>query len=153
MKVSLPWITYFRQRCCCIFLWFLFWENTSNQVISKENVGGFHRSIHCHHDCFIYSKPCLLIIQENWWIMSLNTSLFLQFAGILGNFEWLTCPRKVTTILLSLCAATQILKHIFVLVLFIEMLFWWNKCRIYLPVGFSVILIQFLCLSITPYQD
>lgn len=54
MKVSFPCIPYCYEWCCCIFLRFLLWENTSYQAISKENMGRFYWSIWCHYGCCIY---------------------------------------------------------------------------------------------------
>ena len=38
-------ITYCYQWYCCLFLWVLFRKNSFDQVISEENLGGFHWSV------------------------------------------------------------------------------------------------------------
>lgn len=164
MQVSSSSITYCYQWCSCLYLWLLFWENTFDQAISEENMGGFHWSIGSNHDLSICGEQanssCI-----NWWAFFLSCwghltlhlvrellaayiagtsfercnfllfvvcvlctktkflrfyqcvmalSLYLakrdfdcvslmtlppscmQLANILGRFQWLTCPRKVS---------------------------------------------------------
>lgn len=49
-------ITYHRQWHCCLYFWVFLWENSFNQAITKENMGGLHWSIFCYHHLGLFCE-------------------------------------------------------------------------------------------------
>jgi len=60
MQVSSTSSTDCYERCSSLLLRFLFRENSAHQVVSKENMGRFHRSISCNYNLCIYCNNLLL---------------------------------------------------------------------------------------------
>lgn len=50
MQVSFTSFFDCNKWCGCIFLWVLFWENSSDKTLSKEDLGGFYWRISYYHN-------------------------------------------------------------------------------------------------------
>lgn len=70
------------QWHCRLFLWFLFWKNPFNQVITKENLGGIHWSICYNNDLCVCGK------HRFFSLVAVNTLMFYHvYYYLMTNFE------------------------------------------------------------------